>query len=298
MVSHSLIYIDSILIIIPEAVESIPEIDRSRTLKTKITITFDEEGCPELPDVTINDGYKTKIVQSMLREYCTEHIREILFTSFGKKLMCKSGFKTGKRLQSIPWGAFVKDPSSWMNNECFPPSFQWKDPSKIQIGEVFCLLDHWWDCKSRDLDTIIWVPTCPLFHIQDSSKRIRSTHQARVRQREALQNSNEEFFDLPSSSTGLSDNDDYESEVNNSSSHDEGQEESDGAVPSVHIPGLHGSKSGKHYIHVIRFRSSHMMCFTVSEQSEEWPGLQYSVPGIYKYLTLYITYITDTFYFR
>ena len=40
-----------------------------------------------------------------------------------------------------------------------------------------------------------------------------------------------------------------------------------------------------------------MMCFKVSEQSFEWPGLQYSVPGIYKLLTSHITYITDTFLF-
>ena len=243
MVSPSFIYIDSILIIVPENVESIPEIDRSRTLKTKIAISFDAEGCPALPDVTINDGYQTKIVQNMLREYCIEHIREISFTSFSRQLKCESGFKTGKKLQIIPWGAFVKDPSSWMNSECFPPSFQWKDPSKIQIGEVFRLLDHWWDRKSRDLDTIIWVPTCPLFQNRDSSKRIRSTHQARVRQREALQDSNEEFFDLPS--TGVSDDDDYEPEVIDGSPYDAGQEESDAALPSVHIPGLQRSKSGK-----------------------------------------------------
>jgi hypothetical protein len=52
-----------------------PKPDRSKTITTKIPITKDMSGCPELPTVSMLDGYKTKVVQSMLREYCTAHVR-------------------------------------------------------------------------------------------------------------------------------------------------------------------------------------------------------------------------------
>ena len=53
-----------------------PVQDRSRTIKTKIPISKDSIGCPALPSITRDSNFKTKIVQSMLREYCIAHIRE------------------------------------------------------------------------------------------------------------------------------------------------------------------------------------------------------------------------------
>ena len=50
--------------------------DRSKTIKTPIEINIKSNGCPEIPVITPAHGYKTKVVQAMLREYCTTHICE------------------------------------------------------------------------------------------------------------------------------------------------------------------------------------------------------------------------------
>lgn len=49
---------------------------RSKTNKTPIHIKTDANGKPDIPLVTPVDAYHTKVVQTMLREYCTTHIRE------------------------------------------------------------------------------------------------------------------------------------------------------------------------------------------------------------------------------
>jgi hypothetical protein len=72
------------------------------------------------------------------------------------------GFLSGKKKEAIPWGTLVRDPSSWITEACMSDDFEWKDPSKIQIGEIFHLLDHWRDQQDQGLDPIIWVPTCSL----------------------------------------------------------------------------------------------------------------------------------------
>ena len=50
-----------------------------------------------------------------------------------------------------------------MTAECIPGGFEWKDPSKIHVGEVFCLLDHWRDRKDQGLEPLVWIQTSPLF---------------------------------------------------------------------------------------------------------------------------------------
>ena len=50
--------------------------DHSQTLKTSIPIAKEPSGRPALPSTTMSDGHGTKVVQSMLREYCIAHIRE------------------------------------------------------------------------------------------------------------------------------------------------------------------------------------------------------------------------------
>jgi hypothetical protein len=60
----------------PEAPPNPPQRDRSRTNKTPIQITLQPDGRPEIPSVTEDDSYDAKALQSMLREYCTTHIRE------------------------------------------------------------------------------------------------------------------------------------------------------------------------------------------------------------------------------
>jgi hypothetical protein len=212
-VHHLCIFIYDVLMSLPETVQSPPRMVRSKTVTTQIPISIDEVGCPELPTTTMADGYKAKIVQSMLREYCTAHIREHSFNSFAPTSnIHQLGFITGKKMQVIPWGTLVKDPSSWISNECFPNGFEWKDPSKIQVGEIFRLLDHWRDRQDQGLDPLIWVPVCPLFEdVNDPLIHGRTLRQATVSQ---MQDSDGEVFVLPSSEE--SDKKDDESDDNES----------------------------------------------------------------------------------
>ncbi|KAH9012464.1 hypothetical protein EDB84DRAFT_1569213 [Lactarius hengduanensis] len=104
-----------------------PKKDHSRTLNTPIHI------------VTMFDGYKAKAVQSLLREYCTEHIR----------------FVTRNKKQTIPWGVIGQGPILLDLEECIPKEFVWKDPSKIQIGEIFRLLCHWKERQDQGIGPLI-----------------------------------------------------------------------------------------------------------------------------------------------
>jgi hypothetical protein len=72
--------------ILPDTVDILGKQDRSKTINTQIPITFDASGCPDLPTTTMGNGYKTKIVQSMLREYCTAHIREFTCNPLANKV--------------------------------------------------------------------------------------------------------------------------------------------------------------------------------------------------------------------
>ena len=78
------------------------------------------------------------------------------------------GFLTGDKGKIIPWGSIMKDQTSWIMEESIPDGFQWKNPSKIQREEVYCLLDHWRAHQDNGLEPLIWVPTCPIF--KDSEK--------------------------------------------------------------------------------------------------------------------------------
>ncbi|KAH9010548.1 hypothetical protein EDB85DRAFT_2161146 [Lactarius pseudohatsudake] len=155
-----------------------PKKDRSRTLNTPIHIVFDKDRCPKLPKVTMFDGYKAKVVQSLLREYCTEHIR----------------FVTRNKKRTIPWGVLVKDPSSWILDECIPKDFVWKDPSKIQIREIFRLLCHWKERQDQGIGPLMWVPTSPLFRdVEHPRRHKRHLRHARAQQSNA---SDQESFNL------------------------------------------------------------------------------------------------------
>jgi hypothetical protein len=52
---------------------------RSRTIKTKIPISVNISGRPDLPSISMYEYHEAKMVQSMLREYCRAHISEALF---------------------------------------------------------------------------------------------------------------------------------------------------------------------------------------------------------------------------
>lgn len=49
---------------------------RPKTHKDKIAIETDENGNPKIPSVTVRDKIHVKVLQTMLRDYCTAHIRE------------------------------------------------------------------------------------------------------------------------------------------------------------------------------------------------------------------------------
>ena len=81
--------------------------------------------------------------------------------------------------------------------ECIPDGFEWKDPSKIQVGEIFCLLDHWRDREDQGLDPLAWVLTSPLFKNTDRSlKNVRAFQCAKALD---PHDSDEEVFVLPDS---------------------------------------------------------------------------------------------------
>ena len=57
--------------------EPIPSLfERSKTIKNPIIIKMDANGKPDIPSVTMVDGYHTKTIQAALRHYCMAHIRE------------------------------------------------------------------------------------------------------------------------------------------------------------------------------------------------------------------------------
>jgi hypothetical protein len=174
----------------------IPEVpDHSRTVNKVIPISLDPAGRPALPSITACDNYKTKKVQSMLRDYCAAHIRVLIFNhDVTLAEWHYSGFLTAKP-QAIPWASLAKDPTCWIAEECTPDGFEWKDPSKIRIKEIFRLLTHWNVRQSEGLEPLIWVATCPLLEdAQGTAKCVLAGHRARALE---PQDSDEERFILP-----------------------------------------------------------------------------------------------------
>ncbi|KAI9442066.1 hypothetical protein BJY52DRAFT_1229197 [Lactarius psammicola] len=85
------------------------------------------------------------------------------------------GYVSGKKKATIPWAKLSQDPTSWIKPECVPDGFQWADPSKLHIGNVFDLLKHWRQRKQDRLEPLIWVSSCPLLKdVEQPSKH----HQA------------------------------------------------------------------------------------------------------------------------
>ncbi|KAH9018652.1 hypothetical protein EDB85DRAFT_1897084 [Lactarius pseudohatsudake] len=117
-------------------------------------------------------------------------------------------FVTGNKKQTIPWGVLVKDPSSWILDDCTPEEFVWKDPSKIQIGEVFRLLSHWSDRQDQGLGPLMWVPTSPLFrdvkHPRRHRRHLRHAQQSNASDQESFNLSNYGDSNPKSSSTDKS----------------------------------------------------------------------------------------------
>jgi hypothetical protein len=110
--------------------------------------------------------------------------------------MYSTGFTTGRKKAFIPWGLLVKDPLTFITKECTPDGFEWKDPSKIRIREVFRLLYHWRSRQDEGLLPLVWVPTCSLFQDQDEpSSHPRHSQKSKAND---SNDSDEEQFHLPS----------------------------------------------------------------------------------------------------
>ncbi len=53
-------------------------------------------------------------------------------------------------------------PNAWIKPECTPNGFTWADPSKIRIGDIFLLLEHWRERQRQRLSPLIWLTSCPV----------------------------------------------------------------------------------------------------------------------------------------
>jgi hypothetical protein len=88
-----------------DPIEGAEEEEDPEKMKSKpIPVLLDADGFPELPPTMSNDPYKTKMVQSMLREYCTAHVCELhcnLFIDTDISNLCEEGFITGKKTKFI-----------------------------------------------------------------------------------------------------------------------------------------------------------------------------------------------------
>ena len=79
--------------------------------------------------------------------------------------------------------------------DCISDGFEWKDPSKIQIAEIFCLLAHWKAHQDEELNPLIWALTCPF--LQDSNNAARHVQTAHHIRALEPPDSEEETFVLP-----------------------------------------------------------------------------------------------------
>jgi hypothetical protein len=274
----------------PEPIPSSPPKNRSKTNSTPIPILFDSDGCPELPTVTMPDGYKTKVVQSMLREYCTAHIREPSLKSCEQKYdTSETGFVSGRTKQIIPWGAFVKDPYSWISEECVPHEFEWKDPSKIQIGEIFRLLYHWRHRQGQGLDPLIWSPTCPV--LQSTERPLRHGRNLRQRRVQQPQDSEEETFDLAAGGDLDEIDESSDEQSHGHKSLDESPIESDSSEdedsidldpPPIHMSHLEQGISSEYHIHTAMLVfTSYVPSHAVSPEGDGRSAVpQYNQPNI------------------
>ncbi|KAH9031440.1 hypothetical protein EDB83DRAFT_2319252 [Lactarius deliciosus] len=90
----------------PENNQSVPP-GRSKALRTKVKIVTNADGEPDIPSITLEDGYAAKAVQTTLRDYCNTHIRYI----------------SGRKNVTVPWSKLSSDPPAWIEEECYPPGF-------------------------------------------------------------------------------------------------------------------------------------------------------------------------------
>jgi hypothetical protein len=138
------------------------------TKRTRIPITVNADGRPEIPNITKSDEYKTKTMQVMLREHLMTHISKSFSNTLNIRMcLIISGYVSGRKQMRISWTWLCANPSAWIMPECAPDGFTWADPSKICIGDIHQLLEHWRERKRHRLNPLIWVKSCPVFKDTD-----------------------------------------------------------------------------------------------------------------------------------
>jgi hypothetical protein len=108
-----------------------------------------------------------------------------------------SGFTTGNPMGRILWSRVVTNPTSWIIADCIPDGFEWKDLSKIQIDNIYYLLDHWKASQDSGLEPLVWASTGPLF--QDNNKTAKNLQASQHTHTLQPPDSDEEVFVLPDS---------------------------------------------------------------------------------------------------
>lgn len=106
----------------------------------------------------------------MLREYITAHLRKDILNHRYISDTVILGYVSGKKRAKIPWAQLSDKPNLWIKPECMPNGFTWADPSKIRIGDIFLLLEHWRERTRQHLTPLIWATTCPLIDVSLSSE--------------------------------------------------------------------------------------------------------------------------------
>jgi hypothetical protein len=105
----------------------------------------------------------------------------------------------------------VTNPTSWIIADCTPDGFEWKDLSKIQIDDIYCLLYHWKARQDSRLEPLVWASTDPLF--QDNNKTAKNLQASRHARALQPPDSDEEVFVLPDSDDNDLDNEGDHSHV-------------------------------------------------------------------------------------
>ena len=103
----------------------------------------------------------------------------MLFRSFPQILnICILVYVSRRKTVKVPWAKFADDPCSWIEPECVLDGFQWANPSKIRIGDIFPLFKHWRERHRQRLSPLIWVSTCPFFRHSSPSFEDRQRYRS------------------------------------------------------------------------------------------------------------------------
>lgn len=120
-------------------------------------------------------------------------------------------YKSQKAKVTIPWAKLCQDPTSWITADSTPNGFQWADPSKIRIAEVFRLLAHWRHREVAGLEPLEWALSCPL--LDDVEQPLMRGVRGRKKNKNRDKSDDEESDDMAERSTtskGDDENDDHE----------------------------------------------------------------------------------------